>query len=85
MWAASFKSLYQKRPVWEHAAAQGCVAGRSRYSTKTSRYKSGVGECIWQSALIEIAEASIAVGALSPSLRKTRSTASLRVGYRLNA
>jgi hypothetical protein len=33
--AASFKSLYQKRPIWEHAAAQGCVAGRSRYSTKT--------------------------------------------------
>jgi hypothetical protein len=38
MGAASFKSLYQKRPVWQHADAQGCVAGRSRYSTKTSRY-----------------------------------------------
>jgi hypothetical protein len=34
MGAASFKSLYQKRPVWHHATAQGCVAGRSRYSTK---------------------------------------------------
>jgi hypothetical protein len=28
---------YQKRPVWEYAAAQGCAAGRSRYSTKTFR------------------------------------------------
>jgi hypothetical protein len=35
VWAASFKSLYQKRPVWEYAVAQGCVVGRSRYSTKT--------------------------------------------------
>jgi hypothetical protein len=35
MRAASFKSLYQKRPVWLRAAAQRCVAGRSRYSTKT--------------------------------------------------
>jgi hypothetical protein len=37
MGAASFKSLYQKRPIREHAAAQRCVAGRSRYSTKTYR------------------------------------------------
>ena len=35
MGAASFKSLYQKRPAQEHATAHRCVAGRSRYSTKT--------------------------------------------------
>ena len=39
MRAASFKSLYQKRPVWQHAPAEGCVAGRSRYSTKTCHYQ----------------------------------------------
>ena len=40
MRAASFKSLYPKRPAQEHAPAHCCVAGRSRYSTKTSRYRS---------------------------------------------
>ena len=45
MRAASFKSLYQKRPVWQHAAAQGCVAGHSRYSTKTYQDRSAVSKC----------------------------------------
>jgi hypothetical protein len=53
MGAASFKSLYQKRPIREHAAAQRCVAGRSRYSTKTCRYKSEFDECIGDHASIE--------------------------------
>jgi hypothetical protein len=44
MRAASFKSLYQKRPFERtplHAVARGA---RSRYSTKTSRYRSEVDE-----------------------------------------
>jgi len=36
MGAASFKSLYQKRPTQVRATANSC-AGRSRYSTKTSQ------------------------------------------------
>ena len=39
MWAASFKSLYPKRPAKEHAPEHRCIAGRSRYSTKTYRDK----------------------------------------------
>ena len=35
MRAASFKSLYQKRPAEDTRRALGCVSGRSRYSTKT--------------------------------------------------
>jgi hypothetical protein len=50
MGAASFKSLYQKRPIREHAATQGCVAGRSRYSTKTSEDLSKLSECIGDDA-----------------------------------
>jgi len=34
MGAASFKSLYQKRPVRAYANSRS-LAGRSRYSTKT--------------------------------------------------
>jgi hypothetical protein len=37
MRAASFKSLYQKRPAEDTRRALGCVSGRSRYSTKTCR------------------------------------------------
>jgi len=33
--AASFKSLYLERPQEDRAATHRCVAGRSRYSTKT--------------------------------------------------
>jgi hypothetical protein len=36
MWAASFKSLYQKRPP-KTMQLRTCVAGRSRYSTRTSQ------------------------------------------------
>jgi hypothetical protein len=43
MRAASFKSLYQKRPAEDTRRALGCVSGRSRYSTKTCRYRSPMG------------------------------------------
>jgi hypothetical protein len=46
MRAASFKSLYQKRPVWLRAAAQRFVEGRSRYSTKTCEDLSDFGESL---------------------------------------
>ena len=36
MWAASFKSLYPKRPA-KTMRLRTRVAGRSRYSTKTFR------------------------------------------------
>ena len=40
MRAASFKSLYQKRPAEDTRRALGCVSGRSRYSTKTLQEQS---------------------------------------------
>src|SRR5665213_2672005 len=57
MGAASFKSLYQKRPTQVRATANSC-AGRSRYSTKTCRYRSASGESIADSAPIDVARPS---------------------------
>jgi hypothetical protein len=52
MWAASFKSLYPKRPRSTYKCAL-LSGGRSRYSTKTSHYQSNVSKCIGDYAQIE--------------------------------
>ena len=53
MRAASFKSLYQKRPAEDTRRALGCVSGRSRYSTKTFRSLSAVDDCLDEYAVTE--------------------------------
>jgi hypothetical protein len=44
MGAASFKSLYQKRPIREYPIACASNRGRFRYSTKTYEYRPVVDE-----------------------------------------